>query len=82
VSEFSVRFHDGPMSSIESIIEHAERSAFASAALAVKLRELDEACIAFEFASKRKDRLHRECAQLLLEADSNGQSLHRKIYKP
>lgn len=81
MSEFSVRFYNGSMAPIQSIIDHADRSAFAATALAVKLRELDQACIDAERAFQHKNQVHRECEQLLIEADNVNTALRRRIYE-
>lgn len=80
VSEFSVRLVEGaPSRPIEQIVEAAERAAFSAAALAVKLRELDAACIACEKAYETKQQIFSECRALLLAHEGESGALTRQV---
>ena len=75
--KFSVRFHHGGMSPIDGMSDLAERSAFATTALAVKLRELEEALVELHEAQEKKERVYKECERLFDESEACAQQLSR-----
>lgn len=79
MSEYSVRLNPQRAVSIDNLVDLAERTAFSAKALAIKLAELDEACIACDAAYARKTRIHRECEALLREHEDTSRALIRKV---
>ena len=67
------RLHDenarNGLATVLVVAEHADRAAFARTALAVKLHELDAACVARDNAEQRVDALMRECRDLANECE-------------
>jgi len=61
------------------VAEHAERAAFARAALAVKLRELDVVCAERDRLDREASRISRECRELAIHCEQHDADLEAAI---
>lgn len=82
MSDFSVRLHSGgAMAPIDQVADLAERGAFAHQALAVKLRELEQANHELERAAQQRDAVLKQCKDLYDSMEAFNAALHKVIYR-
>jgi phosphoribosylformimino-5-aminoimidazole carboxamide ribonucleotide (ProFAR) isomerase len=74
-----VRLRDGRMAAALVVAEHAERAAFARYALAIKLRELDEAVAQRDVAQELVDRVVKECRDLAVHCERHDADFEAAI---